>query len=281
MLSNRIEAFLKQNKLTNILSVAALAVVIFLSLVLPISLRQETSLLNIGDVAFQDINAPRTFSYESEILTEAARNDAEKSVQPIYLAADPSITRKQVEKLRVVLNYIGSVRSDSFSTLGQKISDVQKLSDISISSETAEAVFSLDDEKWADIQEESLYLLEEMMRNSIREDQIATMQRNVFTQISFDFSETESDIINDIVTQMIVANSLYSNDATSEAIQTARGNVEPVTRVFVAGETIVSSGEVIDALTWEALQELGYTEPKNKLLDYLSAALLTAGFVIL
>ncbi len=275
MLSNRIEAFFKQNKLTNTLSVVVLAVVVFLSLVLPISLRQETSLLNIGDVAFQDINAPRTFSYESEILTEEARNAAEKSVQPIYLAADPSITRKQVEKLRVVLNYISAVRSDSYSTLGQKISDVQKLSDLTISNEMAEAIFSLDDDKWADIQEESLYLLEEMMRNSIREDQIATMQRNVSTQISFDFSETESGIINNVVTQMIVANSLYSNDATSEAIQTARDNVEPVTKVFVAGETIVSSGEVIDTMTWEALQELGYTEPRNKVLDYLSAGLLT------
>ncbi|BBB48545.1 HD family phosphohydrolase [Pelolinea submarina] len=276
MLSNRIEAFLKQNKLTNTLSVIALAVVVFLILVLPISLRQETSLLNIGDVAFQDINAPRTFSYESEILTEEARDDAEKSVQPIYLAADPSITRKQVEKLRVVLNYISAVRSDSYSTLGQKISDTQKLSDLTISSEIAEAIFSLDDEKWADIQEESLYLLEEMMRNSIREDQIATMQRNVSTQISFDFSETEAGIINNIVTQMIVANSLYSNDATSEAIMNARENVKPVTQTYVAGETIVSSGEVIDILTWEALQELGYTEPRNKVLDYLSASLLTA-----
>jgi hypothetical protein len=276
MLSNRIEAFLKQNKLTNTLSVIALAVVVFLILVLPISLRQETSLLNIGDVAFQDINAPRTFSYESEVLTEEARDDAEKSVQPIYLAADPSITRKQVEKLRVVLNYISAVRSDSYSTLGQKISDIQKLSDLTISSEIAEAVFSLDDEKWADIQEESLYLLEEMMRNSIREDQIATMQRNVSTQISFDFSETEAGIINNIVTQMIVANSLYSNDATSEAIMNARENVKPVTQTYVAGETIVSSGEVIDILTWEALQELGYTEPRNKVLDYLSASLLTA-----
>ena len=75
---------------------------------------------------------------------------------------------------------------------------------------------------------------------------------------------------------MIVANSLYSNDATSEAIQTARDNVKPMTRTFVAGETIVSSGEVIDILTWEALQELGYTEPKNKILDYFSAGLLTA-----
>jgi len=110
MLSQRIDNYFKQSKLFNFASLAVLALAIFLILVLPISLRQATSQLNIGDVAFQDIHAPRSFNYQSEILTENARLEAEKSVQPIYLAADPSITRKQVEKLRLILNYISAVR---------------------------------------------------------------------------------------------------------------------------------------------------------------------------
>ncbi len=275
MLSKRIEGFIKQNKLVNSASLVALGIIIFLSLVLPISLRSATSLLDIGDVTFQDIHAPRTFSYESSILTESARAEAEKSVQPVYLAADPSITRKQVEKLRVVLNYISAIRSDPYATLGQKIDDLQKMSDLSITSEVAESILALDDETWAALQEESLFLLEEIMRNSIREDQIATMQRNLSTQISFDFDESESEIVNVVVSQLITANSLFSNESTSAAIETARDNVEPIVKQYVAGEIIVSSGEVIDALTWEALQELGYTQPKNKVLDYISAALIT------
>ncbi|NPV40702.1 MAG: HDIG domain-containing protein [Anaerolineae bacterium] len=243
-------------------------------------MRSSTSLLDIGDVAFQDIHAPRTFSYESQILTEEARTEAEKSVQPVYLPADPSITRKQVEKLRVVLNYISAIRSDIFATLGQKIEDLQKISDLKISGDVAETILSLDDARWAAVQEESLYLLEQVMRNSIREDQIANMQRNLSTQISFDFSDSESEIINDIVSQLITANSLYSNDATSASIETARSKVEPVIKKFVAGEIIVSSGEVIDPLDWEALQELGYTEPKNKALDYISAGLITVVILI-
>ncbi len=279
MLSKKIEGFFKQNKLINSISLVGLGILIFLSLVLPISLRSATSLLDIGDVTFQDIHAPRTFSYESRFLTEEARAEAEKTVQPVYLAADPSITRKQVEKLRVVLNYISAVRGDSYASLGQKIDDLQKITDLAITSEVANAILALDDETWLAIQEESLFLLEEIMRNSIREDQIATMQRNLSTQISFDFDESESDIVNEVVSQLITANSLYSNESTSAAIETARNQVEPVIRKYVAGEIIVNSGEVINALTWEALQELGYTEPKNKLLDYISAALIT--FVIL
>ena len=256
-------------------SIGVLALVIFLSLVLPISLRQSTSLLNIGDVATQNINAPRNFSYESEILTAEARTQAEFSVQPVYLAADPSITRKQVERLRVILNFISSVRSDTYASESQKISDLQKLSDMVFSNNIAESLLDLDDESWAAVQEECLYLLEAIMRNSIREDQITTMQRNLSTQVSFDFNATESEIITKIVSQLIVANSLYSNESTTESIEEARSAVEPVVKTYMAGETIVTSGEVIDSLTWEALQELGYTEPKNKFVDYLSSGLIT------
>ena len=233
MLAAKIEEYFKHYKYLNVISYLGLGLLIFLSLVLPISLRASTSLLDIGDVTFQDIHAPRTFSYESQILTEQARNEAEKSVQPIYLPADASITRKQVEKLRVVLNYISAIRSDVYAKLGQKIDDLQKLSDLKITSEVAEAILAVNDEKWASIQEESLYLLEQVMRNSIREEQIANMQRNLSTQISFDFNETEAGIINTIVSQMITANSLYSNDSTSAAIQAARDQVKPIIKKYI------------------------------------------------
>lgn len=284
MFAKKADKFFNQSRLINYGSLAGLVLVVFLSLVLPLSFRQSTSLLSIGDVATQNINAPRTFSYESEILTEDARVQAEQSVQPIYLAADPSITRKQVEKLRIVLNYISAIRSDTYASANQKTADIQKLSDLVISSGNAEALLELDDESWASIQEEGLFLLEETMRNSIRENQISNMQRNLSTQVSFDFNETESEIITQIVSQLIVANSLYSNENTSESIESARSSIEFITNTYMAGESIVNSGEVIDVLTWEALQELGYTEPKNKFVDYLSSGLVTLvviGFNIL
>ena len=158
MLAKKVDQFFKQSKLVRYGSLAALALIIFLTLIVPISLRQSTYSLNIGDVAFQDIKAPRSFSYESEILTDEARANAERSVQPIYLAADPSINRKQLEKLRVVLNYIGAIRSDTYATASQKITDIQLLSDIVISNENAEALLELDDERWAAVRRMKVYI---------------------------------------------------------------------------------------------------------------------------
>jgi putative nucleotidyltransferase with HDIG domain len=262
------------NKFTIVLSVTLTAFLIFIALVLPVSLRSAPSLLKIGDVAFQDIRAPRSFSFVSEILTENARKSAEKSVTPIYLPADPTISRKQIELLNSSLAYIASIRSDTFASTEQKMDDLSSLLNTAFSSNTMEAILSLPDEKWESIRTESLFLLEEIMKSSIREDQITSIKRNLSPRISFEFSEPESTIINQLVSPLIVANSLFSNENTILAINDARSLVEPVTRNYVSGEIIINSGEVITPTSYEALQELGFAEPKNKLIDYLSSALI-------
>jgi len=245
-LFDKVNKKLSQSRIANIVVLLFVAALIFFIIVLPISFRPTPSLLNIGDVAFQDIRAPRSFSYISEHLTVLAQDEVEKTVAPIYLPADPAISRKQIETLKIILSYISSTRIDTLV--------------ITLSEQTANAFVNLTDEKWDSIQAESLYVLEQVMQNSIRENQVSVMQRNLPTQ--------------KLVSQLIIANSLYSNEKSAEAIITARESIEPKSKSYAAGEIIINSGEVIDTLKWEALQELGYTEPKNKTYDYISAGLL-------
>lgn len=254
--------------------VVFVSLAIFASLVLPISLRPAPSILEIGDVAFQDISAPRNFSFESKILTEEARTAAEKSVTPIYLPADPSISRKQVEKLRKILTYINSIRKDEYASSDQKLKDLILISDLQITEELADNIIRLEDSTWEAVQAESLFLLEQVMKSSIRDEQVASTKRNLFPQIGFEFDNAETEIIGHLVSGLVVANSLFSNENTSAAIEEIRTQVAPATRQFRAGEIIVTSGKVIDALAYEALQEFGFTEKKNRLIDYLSAGLL-------
>ena len=284
MISPKKRSFAKKNRFTEFLFIFFTAAAIFLALILPISLRPAPSLLKIGDVAFQDIRAPRSFSFISEILTEAARKEAEKTVTPIYLPADPAISRKQIEKLSSVLGYINSVRSDSFATDDQKIKDLSSFSELSLTKGTITSLLSLSPEKWELIKSESIFLLEEVMKSSIREDQLAAIRRNLFPRIGFEFSESEAGIINELVSPLIIANSVFSHDNTAKAIDNARAVIEPVSKQYIGGEIIINSGEVIDPLSWEALQELGYTEPRNRLTDYIAASLMVLavmGFNIL
>jgi membrane-associated HD superfamily phosphohydrolase len=263
-----------QSGIINVFILLFVTILLFFIIVLPISFRPTPSLLSIGDVAFQDIRAPRSFSYTSDYQTGLSQDEAEKSVAPVYLPADPAISRIQIETLKTILIYISSIRVDVFAEKEQKIEDILAIEIITLSENTANALFNLSDERWDSIQAESLYVLEQVMRNSIRDDQISVIQRNLPSQVGLNFTEQETSIISEIVSQLIVANSLYSNEKSAEAIRAARESIDPISKNYAAGEIIVNSGEVINARKWESLQELGYTEPKNKTYDYVSAGLL-------
>jgi len=273
-LFDQVDKKLVQSRIATAFILLFVATLIFFIIVLPISFRPTPSLLNIGDVAFQDIRAPRSFSYVSEYLTGITQDEAEKSVAPVYLPADPAISRKQIETLKSIINYISSTRVDTFAENEQKVEDIQAIEIITISENTVNVLVNLSDERWDSIQAESLYVLEQVMQNSIREDQVSVIQRNLPSQVGLNFNEQETSIISEIVSQLIIANSLYSNEKSAEAISAARESIDPRSKSYAAGEIIINSGEVIDAFKWEALQELGYTEPKNKTYDYVSAGLL-------
>jgi len=256
-----------------IVSFGIISILIFIAIVLPISFRPTPSLMKVGDVAMQDIHAPRSFSYVSEYLTSNAEDDAEKSVLPIYLPPDPTINREQVEKLQSALEFITSIRNDEFAGIEQKVEDLMAVESIAIESELANDILGLGEERWNAVQNEARYVLEMVLRNTIREDQVSGVQRDIKAKVDFSFSDTESSLISEIVSQLVTANSIFSIERTNDQITAAREATEPVSQSFAAGEIIVNSGEVIDPISWEALQELGYTEPQNRTLDYVSAAL--------
>jgi membrane-associated HD superfamily phosphohydrolase len=114
--------------------------VIYLTLILPSYTRQAFTPLQEGAVTPQDIVAPRSLTYNSEILTQRQREAAASSVLPIYTAPDTSISRRQLEGIRAALAYITNVRADSFATSAQKETDLAALEDIQLDQETAQAI---------------------------------------------------------------------------------------------------------------------------------------------
>ena len=250
------------------------------SLILPISLRPAPSLLEIGDVAFQDFHAPRSYSYSSKVLTEEAQNNAEKQVTPVFDPADTKIAQQQLDQLRSIYALIAIIRDDPFATESQKINDLQSIQDLNLFSGVAQTIVELSETRWEKIQTESLRVLELIMRNTIREDQVQNFRRNIIPLISFEFSQVEIEVINSLVSPLVKSNSAFSSEKTQLAIQTAREAVEPITKYYANGEIIVRSGQVITPAIFEALSELGYFQPQDRLFNYISA-LLTVTVIVL
>jgi len=244
------------------------------ALVIPYTLRPSTFPLQIGDVAPQDIQAPQSITYTSTVLTEQARKDAERGVAPVYLPADPSIARRQIERLRMSLAFINTVRLDGYANLEQKLADLSSLSDIQIPTTIGEQILSLNDSRWQVVQQEALNVLEQVMRNTIREDRLDESRRSVSTLISFSLPEDQAAIVAQLVTGFVVPNSQYSLEQTEAARTETRALVKPITRSFITGETIVLRGQVINDASWEALEQFDLVKPQSYREDILGASAL-------
>ena len=231
--------------------------------------------LTVGDVAPYDIHAPYAITYQSQILTARQQDAAASEVSLVYSPADTNIARQQLERLRNTLTYINSVRADAYATQDQKSSDLAALDGVQLSRDTIKGILSLSVSRWQSVSQETTSILDQLMREPIREDQLTAVDQRIPSMVSLSFSEDQAKIITELVQALVVPNSLYNEQLTEAARQEARDSIAPVARSFMANETIIQGGRVITIADYEALQQFGLAEPKNRWQEIVSSLGLT------
>lgn len=212
--------------------------------------------LHIGTVAPVDLVAPISITFESEVLTLQQREAAARAVPPVYTPPDTRIARQQVDALRNAVAFISTVRADAFATPEQKLEDITLLRQ-DFPPSLAEEILNLTDEEWQAVQTESILVLQQIMRTAIRESQLEDARRSLPTLVSFSLPEEHVPVVANLVSLYVAPNSFYNETLTEERRQQAREAVAPVQRSFVAGETVVRQGKLLNELDLEALQQLG------------------------
>ncbi|HBX70330.1 MAG TPA: hypothetical protein DEH25_13365 [Chloroflexi bacterium] len=257
---------------------------IWLAVVVSISTAPTATDLQVGDVSNQEILAPFAISYTSDVLTERRRETAAALVSPRYTVPDTSQARQQLDQMRAALTYISSVRADTFASFDQKLADLAALQSVQLSQGTAEAILNLSESRWQAVQQESLVVLERVMRNTIREDQVEDTRRSVPNLVSLSLPEDQAAIVAELVAAFIVPNSFYSESLTEAARQQAIAAVEPYNVTYATGETVVRRGQRVTETEIEALQHLGLAQTETRWQDYAADGLiviLCAGLILL
>lgn len=240
----------------------------------PQAVRPAASGIQAGEVSPSDFQAPETRNFISQVKTDEARLAAENAVLPVYASPDPSIARRQIERLRAALLYITLVRADANASLEQKTTDIQALNDVSLQSNTVDQIVALATPLWDSIQQESLNVLEQIMRRSIRDQDMETVTHSIPSLVSLSLDETQAAIVAELVAAYVTPNSMYSPELTEAAKRSARDAVAPVTQNFKAGEIIVSRGEIVTDEQLEALREFRLIKEPNPWQDYAGAGAL-------
>jgi len=229
----------------------------------PITPQQSGFALAVGDVSPQDILAPYELAYTSDVMTAAARESAAEAIAPIYDPPDGKVARQQVELLRQTLAFIDTVRADSLASAEQKDSDLAALQNVRLDEPTRTAILSLSDTRWQVVKLESVSVLEEVMRNEIREDRIGEARRSIPALVSISLPEDQANLVVHLASAFVAPNSLFNSEATLASQEQARASIAPVVKSFAAGETIVSRGQVVSDLQIEALRAFGLLDAPN------------------
>jgi len=245
---------------------------VFTILLLPLYTQATAPQLEIGEVASEEILAPYNISYISEIRTDQLRNAASRNVPSIFTPPNTSVARRQLERLRGTLAFSTSVRVDEHASIDQKAADLAVLEDITLSEETSLNILSLSDARWQAIQQEAIVVLEQVMRNTIREDRVDNALRSVPALVSLELPEDQAVIVAELVSGFVVPNSFYSEELTEAARDQAQEAIEPNTHSYVMGETVIPRGKVVTPTDLEALMQYGLVQPEIRWQDIASAA---------
>lgn len=230
--------------------------------------------LEVGDVAAEDIRAPRSLTYESALKTAELRAQASAAVEPIYTLPDQAIARQQLERARQVLDYLGSVRADQLAAQARKrgwILAVPELADLP--AEILDLMLALPDASWDRVNFETLAVVDQAMRREIREGHLEEARLGVLSLVSLDLSQEEAAVTVALAQHFLLPNSFLDPVATAEARQRAGQEVRPVMRTFEAGEILVREGKRVEPLDVEALDQFGLRQHRVEWRNWLASFL--------
>lgn len=249
-------------------------------LLVPLSTSGQVA-LNEGDVAPEDVRAPRSARYVSEVLTELARDEAERNVPIQYDPIDPRVARQQIAYARQVIDFIRAVRLDTQATREQKRAALAVIENVTLTPAVIDALLDLSGEAWQRVSQEVIAVIDLTMRNVIRDVNVAEFKARLPAQVAIDLNEDQTRLVSEVAQNFIVPNRARNDPATEQARAAARSQVEPRQRDIEAGQTIIRQGEVVTPLQIETLtqlnlrqSQLGWGDVGGTLLIALAAAAL-------
>jgi putative nucleotidyltransferase with HDIG domain len=260
--------------LMGIILVAALtAILAFPFLPEPVRLKER-------EASPQDILAPRKIVYESQILTEQERARAEASVAAVYTPPDPQVARQQVRRAGQVLDYMDALRHDPYASPEDQAALIAAIPDLEPSPAVISSTLRLDDSAWQAVSAETLYALNQAMRQEIRENQVTTAKRRLPSIIDPTLPEDRAEIVAQLAKGFIKPNSFYDEEQTKANKAAAREAVAPVRRTIEQGQAIVREGDIVTALNLEALGALGMLQPEFSRRELAGVGLLMSAIVL-
>ena len=224
--------------------------------------------LNTGDVAPQDIYAPRAII--DKVTTDALRKEARNAVEEIYVI-DKEKTESSVKKLESFFETVASLRQDETLTPDIAVSQLKGKSDIKLSEDQCREILSCSNSQFAQLRT-LVSVLKSVMKNGVIEKQ--TGIELCLEEISeLNLTENQFSLTKKLLSASVEENKIYDKESTDAKREKAAQSV--VELEYKKNQTIVYKGQVITHAQHAMLDELGMLKGSHPLTKSY-----TAGIVI-
>ncbi|MGE5596296.1 MAG: hypothetical protein ACM3S1_09700, partial [Hyphomicrobiales bacterium] len=257
------------------------------SALLVIPLVPATQQVHEGEVAATTLTAERDAEYESEALTQRARDEAAQKVQPVQLPPDPAIRDQKLDQVDQLLNDVRLIRGRTELSAQQQLAELDHIPNSAMLSDVARRdILALDRTTFDDFAVKLRAAVADILNRPVAEAGIDEAVQNwlagqglVNSQEATALRETlEGTPGAPAESRLIVQNFQIDEQATQAKKDAARANVTPIFQYYSKGQVIANQGEMLTASSIEALRETGYIDEGFDYYKVAGGLLFAAGF---
>jgi putative nucleotidyltransferase with HDIG domain len=240
------------------------------------------------------IYAPRTITYTSTLLTDQLRDAAASSPDLVVVTVDEALLDDARNELAAILAEIGAIRGNgrAYAARSQEIDAIDAGLDVAlIPTDTALQIMLLKDREWEALSLVIMAVYDDAVREASQRIDAATAERlnREIVPLAIDeqigalttTDEAMRALIARFVTPFLKINVSIDQVATTAARQKARAETPLQMSSLQMGQTIVSKGDILDAVQYEKLQMSGLLESATNWDQVAGQILLAVGLALL
>ena len=263
---------------------ASLLLVAAMSMILGVDFLPAQTQLEVGKPAPAIVFTPRAGQYESDVLTEAARQAARDDVPDQYdftAAQAEAIAGQQAREFERLVKPVDAAFGDEVTAEDRVLLLERAIP--GLSAEQRATLVGLEPERWTVLRTEAARVLDTLLRTELKEPQVPVVRAGLAGRMSTELTVDERQLAAALLTDLVVANSSYDPVLTETRRDQAASAVDPVIREWEDGEVIVRVGERVSEEAIEAIDYFGLNTgglDVARLIGFVVLSILVVGLLL-
>ncbi|GAF26323.1 predicted membrane-associated HD superfamily hydrolase [Moorella thermoacetica Y72] len=214
--------------------------------------------LTVGQPSPRDFKAPQGIVYESEVLTQKAREEAARQVAPVY-RVDNTVVASLTGQVDSIFQSIREI-NNSTGDANERVARLkERLNQFKLAPAIIQALATADSGTINNLATATKSIINQVMGEAVPQDALNTARDKMLAAVETSGIDARyRPLVAALLRELdLKPNLIYDVAATMQKQEKARAEVVPVQVTIRQGEKIVSDGELVTAEDIEALQKLG------------------------